>query len=289
MANPIFTMGDDVVDLRKLDLDFLEGQGVITNDALAGNDTVWLSETQNLGELFKAGDGRDTVYGSISRGDYISGGASTDWLYGYGGADQLFGGDDTDRLYGGADNDLLNGQLDRDYLWGDEGDDDLYGGDGNDLLYGGVGRDDLYGGDGADQLYGEAGDDYLSGNTGNDQLRGGAGNDWLISGKGLDVLIFYGEDMDGSRDEIRDYVLGEDRVRLVGVEDASGTLIDGFDDLDTNRDGVLNGADANVRVANSGATGGSFVRLELTLEHGSVIQFNVVKELTAADFEFTLV
>jgi hypothetical protein len=79
MASPIFTLGDDIIDLNGFDLDFLEAQGVVTNDALSGYDTVTLSETQNIGELFKAGDGRDTVNGS-SGGDYISGGAGTDWL-----------------------------------------------------------------------------------------------------------------------------------------------------------------------------------------------------------------
>ena len=64
MAIALFTSGADYVDLNAFDLDQLEADGVIVNNALAGNDVVTLSFTQNLGELFDAGNGRDLIYGS---------------------------------------------------------------------------------------------------------------------------------------------------------------------------------------------------------------------------------
>jgi hypothetical protein len=87
--------------------------------------------------------------------------------------------------------------------------------------------------------------------------------------------------MDGSADRIGDFVRGQDRVRLEGVADASGQLVDSFGDLDTNGDGVLKAGDANVAVS-------SKPELTLTLEGGSSIVFNNVAQLNEADFAFLL-
>jgi Ca2+-binding RTX toxin-like protein len=177
-ASPLFTAGDDIRDLNDFDLSARPPGEAL--DALAGNDVVTLSETQNLGLAFVAGSGDDTVWGS-SGDDIIRGSYDDDLLKGRGGADSLFGGgeidrleggDGDDRLYGGNGNDLLLGGNDNDWLKGDNDDDRLYGGNGDDRLYGGNGDDRLYGGDGNDRIDGRQGDDVIRGGLGNDVLRG---------------------------------------------------------------------------------------------------------------------
>ncbi len=129
----IFTAGDDTRDLGAINLAAYTGAQV--TKALAGKDVVQLSQTQNLGTLFEAGAGNDTVTGSSS-GDRISGD---------GGKDGLLGGNGNDTLSGGA------------------GDDSVSGGIGNDLLYGGIGSDTLAGGAGNDSfVFEEAGTETIA-------------------------------------------------------------------------------------------------------------------------------
>jgi hypothetical protein len=104
----IFTTAADVVDLNSFDLS-LYTLAEDTN-ALGGNDVVTLSNTQNIGVLFNAGDGDDTVTGSTSV-DLISGGGGKDTVSGGAGNDtfivssaDLVSGDTID---GGADTDTL--------------------------------------------------------------------------------------------------------------------------------------------------------------------------------------
>ena len=71
----LFTDGDDVRDLNDFDLSLFPG--ALATDALAGDDTVMLSETQNLGVLFVGNAGDDTITGSSQR-DRIRGNAGSD-------------------------------------------------------------------------------------------------------------------------------------------------------------------------------------------------------------------
>ena len=102
----LFTPGDDTVDLRGVDLELLPG--ALGTQALAGNDTIHLSTTQNRGELFLAGKGDDVVTGG-SAGDRIAGEA---------GDDVLIGGGQADVLRGGPGNDVLHGRRGLDELYG---------------------------------------------------------------------------------------------------------------------------------------------------------------------------
>ncbi len=277
MRPPIFTEYADTIDLNDFDLDALQDEGVETRNAGHGNDRVILSETQNLGEDFYAGNGRDVVFGS-SYGDKIYGGLGKDELYGLDGDDYLSGGNDTDWLYGGKGADTLHGNADRDFLYGEDGNDALFGGDGGDFLYGGDGADVLSGGDGWDFLFGGAGADLLNGNTGDDLLAGSGGADTLFGGRGADVFLFQAADLDGSADLVADFERGIDLLRFEGILGAGGVALSGFADLDTNSDGVLNAFDFSVHV------GVGEPQLTLELGGGSVV-FRGLEELDANDFE----
>lgn len=85
----LFTTGNDTVDLNSFDLSAYALN--LTTDALAGDDVVTLSNTQNLGVLFNGNSGNDSIAGSTS-GDVIDGGADNDTLVGSTGADSLLGG-----------------------------------------------------------------------------------------------------------------------------------------------------------------------------------------------------
>ena len=278
MATILFTIGNDTINLNGYDLDQLEMEGVVVNNGMGGNDVVTLSFTQNLGETFDAGNGRDIVYGS-QVGDYILGGLGKDNLYGQDGDDQLFGGNDIDYLYGGSGADYLSGNSERDFLYGEDGDDELIGGEGGDYLYGGAGQDELIGADHFDFLYGGDGDDLVSGGLGDDLLSGGAGTDNLYGGRGRDVFVFAGADLNGSQDRIGDFEIAIDVLTLQGVRTAAGVAITGFADLDTNGDAVLNTADAGVTIVGNALT--------LSFD-GGTLAIARVTQLTAGNFDVLL-
>lgn len=116
------------------------------------------------------------------------------------------------------------------------GADTLYGFATDDRLSGGKGNDTLHGLDGDDVLLGESGRDRLHGGDGDDFLVGGRGNDVLWGGAGDDVFVYHGtrhRALDG-RDEIRDFEIGHDLLRLVGIgrrdvdvyDSREGTVVD---------------------------------------------------------------
>ncbi|MCC6597537.1 MAG: type I secretion C-terminal target domain-containing protein [Alphaproteobacteria bacterium] len=154
----------------------------------AGNDKLYGT---NSGEIIRAGDGNDTVYG-LDGNDTIYGGIGSDVLLGDGDNDTIYGEDGNDTIYGGEGNDTLEGGAGNDKLYGDAGNDTLRGGAGVDILNGGDGDDRLYGGDGDDYLYANEGaDDRLYGEDGNDRLFGGSGDNFLDGGNGNDIIKGY--------------------------------------------------------------------------------------------------
>ena len=102
----LFTPGDDTVDLRKVDL--VLHPGALGTVALAGDDTVHLSATQNLGTRFLASLGDDVIVGSPHL-DRIAGSSGDDRLVGARGDDRLRGGGGDDRLLGDGGDDTLTG------------------------------------------------------------------------------------------------------------------------------------------------------------------------------------
>jgi Ca2+-binding RTX toxin-like protein len=192
--------GDDIL-IGKLGDDILHGDDISKTVWLAGND-----------ELF-GGGGNDTAYGY--RGDDILyGGSGNDKLHGGHGQDQLFGGGGQDTLYGGYGHDTLFGGKSSDTSHGNDGNDDLYGDGGNDKLHGGKGNDILDGGWGKDTLYGGDGDNTLNGGKGNDILYGGDGDDTFHGGNGADIFVL--ERFNGLNlgDQIMDFEIGTDKVRV---------------------------------------------------------------------------
>ena len=100
-ATVLFTTGDDTRDLNTINVDAF---GNSATRALAGNDTVTLSDTAQKGILFHADAGNDRIIGSVN----------------------------ADRIHGDAGIDTLSGRAGRDKLWGDGGKDSLAGGAGAD-------------------------------------------------------------------------------------------------------------------------------------------------------------
>ncbi len=104
----LFTTGNDTVDLNAYDLSLYALSQV--NDALAGDDDVILSASQNTGQYFDGNAGDDTITGSAAV-DNVNGGTGADEIH-------LTGGDDTIRLHAGeaAPGEILDGGADFDTL-----------------------------------------------------------------------------------------------------------------------------------------------------------------------------
>ncbi len=195
-SDALFTDGEDVSDLNAFDLSRFTL--VQATRALAGDDTVTLSETQNLGRLFVANAGDDIITGS-SYGDRIRGDSGRDRLFGGGGGDTLWGSAGNDRLDGGNDADRLYGGAAKDAMLAGRGDDRMNGGSGDDRLFGQTGDDLVSGAAGNDTISGGAGSDKLHGFDGDDTLTGGAGIDVLTGGAGTDRFVYASLDDRGDR------------------------------------------------------------------------------------------
>lgn len=171
----------------------------------------------------------------------------------------FFGGDGNDTVIGSRMANFIAGEDGNDTLMGDDGDDGIVGGNGMDLLFGGDGNDDMMGGADNDRLFGEAGDDHLNGGSGDDQMTGGSGNDeFVIAGDatGLDL--------------IRDFSMGEDMLVLDDVMGGNATLITDFGDLDTDFNGMIDGADDFV-MADAGDLTLNFMDGGVTIEGISML------------------
>ena len=208
-----FTAGNDIVDLNTKNLSLFATNPTDVTDALAGNDVVTLSNTQNVGVAFNAGAVDDTIIGSTG-GDIINGGADNDTLRGRDGNDTLDGG--------------ANGAA------GDSADlSDATGAivltldatGGAVVTAAGIGTDTLIG---IENVIGGAAGDHLTGNAGNNVLSGGGGDDVLIGGAGNDTLN------GGANTDIADYsaATGAINVILIGGNGAvNGGLEVGTDTL----------------------------------------------------------
>jgi hypothetical protein len=119
----------------------------------------------------------------------------------------------------------------------------------------GDGLDNTLTGSGGTQfLFGEAGIDTIDGGAGNDVLYGGTGADILTGGAGADTFVWAASDIDGSLDQITDFVLADGDAL-----DLSQVLI-GFDPdtSDINDFLRLSGSGpATLQVDADGAVGGA--------------------------------
>jgi Ca2+-binding RTX toxin-like protein len=229
-----YALADHVENLRNLSPYPFIGHGNALNNHMTGGADE---------DVFFGGDGHDM----------LSGGGGDDFLHGEAGHDVLNGGGGGDTLRGGDGNDayLIDSPDDRIVELAGEGVDTVYAsvqsytlpdevenlsanapgsfaGTGNgsaNLIYGGGSADVLSGGDGDDELRGQGGGDILDGGAGNDILVGCHGNDVMSGGAGSDVFSFnpYDCGTGGDADRILDFVSGEDKIQLSGVDADAAT------------------------------------------------------------------
>ena len=259
-APALFTSGNDTVDLNDFDLSLFTLAEA--SDALAGDDTVTLSGTQNIGSPFTGNAGND----------FITGSGGAEFHHGFTGDDKLRGGAGDDVLHGGdhgAEGDMailsdatgvLAFTLDAsggavataagsgtDTLSAIEnlvlgsGNDTVSGNDTANLIYGGLGDDVLAGGGGNDAILGGDGDDAISGDGGADFMFGGIGNDRFVvdTYAGEAVVEFAGEGIDVVYAMI-DYAVGLNIEQIIMVEGSAAVNAGG-------------GEDDNVIIGNSAA------------------------------------
>ena len=199
--------------------------------------------------------------------DILNGNAGDDVLIGGGGSDQIFGGSGNDLIDGGinmlldADGILFNAVGSGNaILDGGAGDDIILGTAGDDLLLiGGSGNDRIEGRGGNDAFFGGTGDDLLidNGDTGGhygepvttDTFTGGAGDDTFRFFY-LDTISIEEDGGGLGINDVLDFTKGEDEFDLQFVSDLALVtdiqIIKGFDDLDSNANGVLDNADNHV-------------------------------------------
>ena len=179
-----------------------------------GNDTVDARGNAVAGEILDSG-GNDTYYVDSDLIRIVDTGPGRDVVLAWS-SFHLDAGLEVLRLFGAGDlNGFGNGLNNR--LTGNAGDNRLSGGMGIDTLSGGAGDDVLRGGMGADVLFGGAGDDILRGDLGRDTMTGGRGHDTFV----FNALSHTGADA-ASADTITDFMQGEDRIDLSGIDAIRG-------------------------------------------------------------------
>jgi len=200
---------------------------LITVDGADGNDQLTGGASA---DILLGDSGLDSLTGNAGD-DYLDGGSGADTMLGGAGHDTYLvdsigdritdtGGTDTvqasisyrlsaaleDLVLTGTDAINGTGNASANVLQGNENDNVLDGQAGGDLIVAGAGNDILLGRAGHDILVGGDGDDYLYGGIGHDQLTGGAGGDWFIFYTTLSATT--------NVDQITDFVVGEDEIRL---------------------------------------------------------------------------
>lgn len=222
----------------------------VVEAADGGLDRVWTHDAvttlaANVEDMRYIGS--ENFKGHGNAGDnVITGGASVE--------NKLFGNAGNDKLTGGAEDDCLDGGLGFDTLTGGAGNDgyvidnyfdivtekagegfDTVTSLGNDYMMApnvevlrfetssdctGIGNDGnnyMVGNVGNDYLYGRSGDDVIYGEEGNDRLEGGGGNNSLYGGAGKDLFLFRTAVQERLQ-TIRDFVKGEDKIDLTGID-----------------------------------------------------------------------
>jgi serralysin len=216
------------IDMRQ-GADTFDGRGGwVEGDVMGGlGDDVYIVDDSAISLVEWDAEGTDTVRtatawtlgGNFENLDLI--GAGNIRGTGNGLANIITGNGGNNRLNGKGDKDILSGGDGDDLIFGGAGRDVLYGDDGDDILRGGSSKDKLNGGTGNDVLVGGQADDRLSGGDGNDVLIGGFGTDVMTGGNGKDVFVFNrkADSLRGNpSDSITDFVIGEDRVDLSGLQ-----------------------------------------------------------------------
>jgi Ca2+-binding RTX toxin-like protein len=190
------------------------GSGGVAGDA-AGDS---LDSIENVtGSRFD-----DLIAGSALR-NTLDGGAGNDWLSGGDGKDVLIGGLGADRLDGGSRSDVASYAASGNAVnvnlatgiatGGDAAGDSFIAIEG---IAGSMFADSLTGNGRANRLFGNDGVDQLDGSGGRDFLFGGLGRDILSGGLGRDAFVFDTTQPEIHADQITDFDVTEDMIRLYG-------------------------------------------------------------------------
>lgn len=235
--------GNDLIDGGDgFDWAYFNGNTAVTVDlnlTTAQNTGHGSDALFNIEHIF-AGDGNDALTGNALENNF-SAGLGNDTLTGGAGNDTLGGGLGDDRLNGGADDDLIEGGNGTDWAifvgtlaatvnlalttaqntgYGSDtirNVENVSSGNGSDRLTGNALGNNLTAGGGNDTLSGAAGNDTLIGGSGNDALTGGAGNDVMTGGSGVDSFIFDAALGGSNIDQISDFNVVDDTIRLASV------------------------------------------------------------------------
>lgn len=151
-------------------------------------------------------------------------------------------------LRGDAGDNFLRGEQGADRIVGNDGNDVLSGGSGNDLVMGGRGSDYMHGGNGSDVMYGGMDSDVLLGGSGTDYLSGDGGADYMHGGNGADIFAFNvaGGLLGNGVDRIADFVVGQDKLAIVGGSAANVSFVDEGSSLGVFYDGIKIASMTNV-------------------------------------------
>lgn len=201
---------------------------------------------------------RKTIFGT-NNDDSITAVPTGSVIFGLSGNDRLFGSVGNDRIFGGLGDDFIVGWGGgRDHFFGGDGADFLqaegagkkfvFGGADDDIIFGSASPESeaiLNGGSGNDFVKSREGNDVVNGGPGDDAVIGGVGFDKLIGGSGNDLFVFDDTNVADDIDVILDFKRGEDQFEFYGF----GEVLNEFDDLDSNGDGVLDGRDAWIEVS----------------------------------------
>ena len=189
-----------------LDFTYVSLAGIREIDAGDGNDVIIGSRDAdvlngNLGtDIIRAGDGDDHIRYGRGTDDSIDGGWGLDTLVAIADGASI----DWTRV---RDVEVVQAwSVMRDMLHGSAGADRL---DFTRVLLEGVDRIDGLGGD--DEIFGSPRDDVLAGGAGRDELTGGGGRDVFL----VDVVA---HSTPGRPDVVHDFVAGEDRIDLAGID-----------------------------------------------------------------------
>ena len=189
----------------------------------------------------------------------------------------------SETMTGTSEQDVLDGSWGNDVINGLGGNDRLIGGLGNDTLNGGDGNDTLLGGDGTDTMDGGAGDDILTGGRGVDLLTGGAGRDIFR----FEATTDSGAAL-GTRDIIRDFMQGEDRIDLSAIDANTSLLARGDQAFNFIGQGTKFTAPGQLRYSYQIISGKEYTIVEGNTDSGSAADFSVAllghHALTANDF-----
>ena len=233
------TVAQGSTTLATLTMNMTPGNGKL--DVIQGTDNSW-SLALSASATLTSGIGNAELLGVANLSLTGHGGANA--LTGNSGNNKLSGMDANDTLVGGGGTDTLVGGKGNDTLVTDGGDTITEAaGEGTDVVKASVsytlganlenltltgsGAINGTGNGAANALAGNTGNNKLSGLDGNDTLNGFAGSDTLTGGAGADTFAFNSTLGSGNVDDITDYNVAADTIRLdnsVFTGLADGTL-----------------------------------------------------------------